>query len=73
MNLKTSHQFKFLPCLDSHELAESRKQALIIPHQTATFLGRSAVEAINQGHYLDSAGIKVDWSAAVNSARQSRK
>jgi uncharacterized protein (TIGR02452 family) len=72
MTLTTSNQFKFLPCLDSKEIANSRKQTLMISHQIAASLGQSAVQAISQGYYHNAVGIKVDWSDAVNAARQNK-
>jgi len=56
---------KILPCLDSDEMAASRRQELDIPRNVAAALGRSAVEAVAQGYYIYGAGTKVDWSRYV--------
>jgi len=57
-----------LPCLDSDEMAVSRRQELDIPQQTAAALGRSAVEAARAGYYVNGLGKKVDWSRDVQAA-----
>ncbi|NCO59601.1 MAG: TIGR02452 family protein [Deltaproteobacteria bacterium CG23_combo_of_CG06-09_8_20_14_all_51_20] len=63
---------KLLPCLDSVEMAESRRKELDIPRSTAEELGRSAVEACFNGHYLYTEKIRVDWSRHVENARLSK-
>jgi uncharacterized protein (TIGR02452 family) len=60
--------FKILPCLDSDELAASRRRELDIPRSTAAALGRSAVEAAAGGYYVCGSGTKVDWSHYVRAA-----
>jgi len=57
-----------LPCLDSAELADARRRELVIPRDVAAELGRSAVEASENGYYLDRVGRKVDWRRAVEAA-----
>lgn len=57
-----------LPCLDSEEMSAARRQELDIPRNVAAALGRSAVEAAGNGHYLNGARKKVDWSFFVNAA-----
>lgn len=57
-----------LPCLDSEQMAASRRQELTIPRDIAAALGRSAVEAAHAGHYLTKAGQKVVWRDAVQAA-----
>ena len=54
--------FKILPCIDSVEMAASRRQELDIPRNVAAELGRSAVEAAVEGQYVYGDGRKVDWS-----------
>lgn len=61
-----------LPCLDSAELAESRRRELDLSCDKASALGRSAVEAMSRGFYLNRAGEKVDWSLQVAHACASR-
>ncbi|MEO1616084.1 MAG: TIGR02452 family protein, partial [Planctomycetota bacterium] len=56
-----------LPCIDSHELAQKNQRLLQIRHEIAESLGRSALEAIDQGWYLADCG-KVDWSKEVATA-----
>ncbi len=59
---------KILPCLDSAEMATSRRRELDIPRNVAAALGRSAVEAAANGYYVYGAGKKVDWSRYVQAA-----
>jgi uncharacterized protein (TIGR02452 family) len=59
---------KILECLDSTDLAESRRRELDIPRTTAATLGKSAVEAAERGYYINQAGTKVDWSCDVQAA-----
>jgi uncharacterized protein (TIGR02452 family) len=59
---------KILPCLDSDELANSRRRELDIPRNVAAALGRSAVEAAANGYYVNGSGAKVDWSHYVDVA-----
>ncbi len=56
------------PCLDSDEMAASRRQELDIQRHAAAELGRSAVEAARVGHYVTVQGTSVDWSADVAAA-----
>ena len=62
---------RILPCLDSYELAETRRSELALQPELAESLGRSAVEAIELGYYLTDQG-KVDWSEAVRAACKSK-
>ena len=62
------HKLHRLPCVDSSEAANRRRQELDIPRHQAVDLGKSAVKAARAGYYLDSTGAKVDWSDAVASA-----
>lgn len=63
---------KFLPCLDSTEMSESRKRELGISRQEAAALGRSALEAVGKGHYLNEAGEIVELSSYVRAACSAR-
>jgi uncharacterized protein (TIGR02452 family) len=60
--------FQFLPCLDSAEMAASRRQELHMPRDVVAALGRSAFEAARQGYYVTPAGRRVDWREAVQAA-----
>jgi uncharacterized protein (TIGR02452 family) len=62
-----------LPCLDSVEMAESRRRELDTPRQVAAALGRSAVEASASGRYLNGAGEEVDWSRLVHAACSAKR
>lgn len=62
---------RILPCLDSDELAAQRRFELALRPELAESLGRSAVEAMELGYYLTDNG-QVDWSAAVQSAREAK-
>lgn len=57
-----------LPCLDSEQMASSRREELNIPRHVAAALGRSAVEAAGEGFYVNVAGQEVDWRNAVQAA-----
>ncbi len=57
-----------LPCLDSAQMATTRRQELNIPRDTAAALGRSAVEAARAGIYFTKDGQKVVWRDAVQAA-----
>ncbi|PWT79986.1 MAG: TIGR02452 family protein, partial [Acidobacteria bacterium] len=57
-----------LPCLDSEQMAASRRRELNIPSDLAAALGRSAVEAAREGFYVTKAGEKVVWRDAVQAA-----
>lgn len=59
---------QILPSLDSIEMAEARRRELDIPRNIAAALGRSALEAAQNGYYLNSSGEKVDWAHLVNAA-----
>ena len=61
-------KLNILPCLDSAQMAASRRQELNIPRDAAAALGRSAVEAAEAGFYLTRAGQRVDWGEAVQAA-----
>lgn len=63
-----SAALKMLSCLDSPDMATSRRHELDIPRSRAAALGRSAVEAASLGYYLNSVGDKVDWSLKVRHA-----
>ena len=65
--------FRLLPCLDSAEMSESRRRELDIPRDIAAALGRTAVKAASEGHYLNNAGTKVDWSRYVEAACSAKR
>lgn len=62
-----------LPCLDSDELAESRRAELVLPRDRAAALGRSAVKAAFDGHYDDNEGRRVDWADLVRAAEAAKQ
>jgi len=68
-----STSLRFLPCLDSDDMAKSLHQDLDISRSVAAELGRSAVEAARLGYYLNRAGEKVDWSLQVNYACSAKR
>ncbi|MBO0720465.1 MAG: TIGR02452 family protein [Blastocatellia bacterium] len=63
---------RILPCLDSDEMAVTRRRELDIPRNFAAALGRSAVEAAANGYYLYESGAQVDWSNHVRTACSSK-
>jgi uncharacterized protein (TIGR02452 family) len=56
------------PCLDSDEMAASRKRELNIDRDVAAALGRSAVEASRAKGYITENGRFVEWWDAVEAA-----
>jgi len=70
---KATSKLALLPCLDSGEMSAACRQALEIPRQVAAALGASAVQAVNEGRYLDAVGKRVDWSHCVQSARTAKQ
>ncbi len=63
---------KILACLDSDEMAESRRRELDVPRPFAIALGESAVAAATAGHYLFAGTRRVDWSREIAAARGAR-
>ena len=61
-------QLHLLPCLDSEQMAASRRRELSIPRDVAAALGRSAVAAAREGRYVTEAGQAVMWHDAVHAA-----
>lgn len=59
---------KLLPCLDSVEMAASRRRELNMPRDIVAALGRSAVEATARGYYVYGADRRVDWHQEVRAA-----
>lgn len=64
---------KFLPVVDSAELAAARRRELDIDREVAAGLGRSALDAIRTGTYRGPAGEVVDWREAVEAAVLSKR
>lgn len=63
----------FLPCLDSHEMAELRRGELDVPRHRAAQLGLTALAATETGYYLTPDGARVDWSDEVARARAGKR
>ena len=68
-----SSRLRLLPCLDSEEMAEFCRRELDIDRGLAVRLGRSAVQAVERGYYINSSGQKVDLSQQVANARAGTK
>lgn len=66
--MRNMSKLHILPCLDSAKMAASRRQELDIPSDVAAALGRSAVEASNEGFYVTETGQKIEWRDAVKAA-----
>lgn len=64
---------RILPCLDSAQMAASRRQELEIPRDVAAALGRSAVNAARDGRYVTRAGQEVVWRHAVEAASAAKR
>lgn len=56
---------KLLPCMDSAQMAEARRRELDVPRSIAADLGRTAVEATEQGYYELPNGATVDIAEPV--------
>ena len=65
-------QLHVLPCLDSEDIAESRRKELDLSRSVAAALGRSAVDAAREGAYVNGAGQSVSWRDAVQTAISSK-
>ncbi len=61
------NKLRFTACIDSDELARKNRRVLQIRYEIAESLGRSALEAIDQGQYLTDHGL-VDWAAEIKAA-----
>ena len=61
-----------LPCMDSEQMASSRRRELDIPRDVAAALGQSAVEAARKGFYIARDGQEVVWRDAVQAACAAR-
>ena len=59
---------RILPCLDSDELARTRRRELDLARDFAAELGRSAVFAAQNGFYTNSHGQQVNWVQDVEAA-----
>jgi uncharacterized protein (TIGR02452 family) len=66
-------KLRILPCLDSEQMAASRRQELSIPRELAAALGHSAVEAAREGFYVTEAGHEVHWHEAVEAASAAKQ
>ena len=66
--MEMNSNLRIIPCMDSIEMGELRRQVLDLPRITAAELGRSAVEAARSGYYYSKIGEQVDWSSAVQAA-----
>ena len=62
-----------LPCLDSEELALSRRVELQLPHAFAASLGSSALEAARVGVYQTQDGRRIDWKQHVEAALAAKR
>jgi len=66
--MSASTRLVAVPCIDSSDIAESRRSELDIGRSVAAALGRSAVDASRNGYYLIADGEKVDLRSLVQSA-----
>ena len=62
---------RFTPSVDSDELARRNRLVLEIRYEIAASLGRSALDAIDNGEYLTDHGL-VDWSAEIKAAEAAK-
>jgi uncharacterized protein (TIGR02452 family) len=68
ITVKIINKLHLLPCLDSEQMALSRRRELNISRDDAAALGRSAVKAALRGFYVTLAGQKIDWLDAIQTA-----
>ena len=66
--VEMNSNLRIIPCMDSIEMGELRRQELDLQRITTAELGRSAVEAARSGCYYSKTGEQVDWSSAVQAA-----
>ena len=66
------HRIHPLPCLDSQQRAAHCQAVLSIPRTSAATLGHEAMAAAENGFYVNTAGQRVDWQAAVANAVAAR-
>jgi uncharacterized protein (TIGR02452 family) len=66
-------RLQVLACLDSEQMASSRRQELSITWEVAAALGRSAVEASRKGFYVTNDGHEVVWRDAVQAACDAKR
>ena len=66
-------QLRFLPCVDSEEMAAKNRKELDIPRNVAAELGRSAVEAAHCEYYMTRDGRQVHWGPLVQAACSSKR
>jgi uncharacterized protein (TIGR02452 family) len=66
-------KLEILSCLDSEEMAASRRHELNIARDVAAMLGRSAVNAARNGFYVTTDGQEVVWRDAVEAACAARR
>lgn len=66
-------QLEVLRCLDSPDIAETRRRELDIDRGLAIKLGMTAVEAIHAGRYQTRDGRTVVWRDAIDAAVQQKK
>jgi uncharacterized protein (TIGR02452 family) len=70
---KPTNSLEILPCLDSPSMANARRQELDVSRRLAASLGRSAIEAVERGYYLDLDGQRVDLSHLVEAAAAGKR
>ena len=66
-------RFHVLPCLDSEEMAASRREELDISRDVAAALGWSAATAGRNGFYVTKDGQEVVWHDAVQAACDAKR
>lgn len=65
--MRSPSRLHILPCLDSEQMAMTRRRELDIPRDVAAELGRSALEAARTGIYITT-GEQICWHDAVQTA-----
>lgn len=62
-----------MPCVDSDELAATRRRELHIETERAVELAQSVIEAVRRGEYRTASGKVVRWREAVRAARRGKR
>ncbi|HPE81697.1 MAG: TIGR02452 family protein [Chromatiaceae bacterium] len=60
------------PCIDSDEIAGTRRRELNVFRHVGAQLGRTAAEAAHQGYYVNDHGDRVNWGAEVQAACEAK-
>lgn len=66
-------RLQFLPCLDSQEMGQVRRDELQIPKQRAIDLSNTILKAADLGFYVSPSGLTVEWGHLIQTACAAKK